>query len=179
MDTTKMFEEIKQDRRQFIGYAAKGIAAAGALNVFPVKSGAASRDGRRRSARSMSVFPSMRRSSTCAAALRQRAGRIVRPSQISHKACSSRQMKQLVSTGASGYDWRKAEARLNALPQFITEIDGVDIHFIHVRSKHRQCVAADHHSRLAGLGVRAAEDHRSADRSDRPWRPVHRTRSTW
>jgi hypothetical protein len=34
------------------------------------------------------------------------------------------------------YDWRKCEARLNALPQFITEIDGLDIHFIHVRSKH-------------------------------------------
>ena len=34
------------------------------------------------------------------------------------------------------YDWRKCEARLNALPQFITKIDGVDIHFIHVRSKH-------------------------------------------
>jgi pimeloyl-ACP methyl ester carboxylesterase len=34
------------------------------------------------------------------------------------------------------YDWRKCEAKLNALPQFITKIDGVDIHFIHVRSKH-------------------------------------------
>jgi pimeloyl-ACP methyl ester carboxylesterase len=34
------------------------------------------------------------------------------------------------------YDWRQCEARLNALPQFVTEIDGVDIHFIHVRSKH-------------------------------------------
>jgi pimeloyl-ACP methyl ester carboxylesterase len=34
------------------------------------------------------------------------------------------------------YDWRKCEARLNALPQFMTEIDGLDIHFIHVRSKH-------------------------------------------
>jgi pimeloyl-ACP methyl ester carboxylesterase len=34
------------------------------------------------------------------------------------------------------YDWRKCEAKLNALPQFITEIDGLDIHFIHVRSKH-------------------------------------------
>jgi hypothetical protein len=34
------------------------------------------------------------------------------------------------------YDWRKVEARLNALPQFINEIDGVDIHFIHVRPKH-------------------------------------------
>jgi pimeloyl-ACP methyl ester carboxylesterase len=37
---------------------------------------------------------------------------------------------------ATEYDWRKLEARLNALPQFITEIDGLDIHFIHVRSKH-------------------------------------------
>jgi len=37
---------------------------------------------------------------------------------------------------ATGYDWRTCEARLNALPQFITEIDGLDIHFIHVRSKH-------------------------------------------
>src|SRR5258707_10439244 len=34
------------------------------------------------------------------------------------------------------YDWRKVEARLNALPQFLTNIDGLDIHFIHVRSKH-------------------------------------------
>ena len=34
------------------------------------------------------------------------------------------------------YDWRKGEAKLNALPQFITEIDGLDIHFIHVRSQH-------------------------------------------
>jgi pimeloyl-ACP methyl ester carboxylesterase len=37
---------------------------------------------------------------------------------------------------ATEYDWRKCEARLTALPQFITEIDGLDIHFIHVRSKH-------------------------------------------
>src|ERR671924_704760 len=37
---------------------------------------------------------------------------------------------------ATDYDWRKVEARLNALPQFITKIDGLDIHFIHVRSRH-------------------------------------------
>src|ERR671920_179791 len=37
---------------------------------------------------------------------------------------------------ATDYDWRKAEATLNALPQFVTEIDGLDIHFIHVHSKH-------------------------------------------
>src|SRR5258708_7097672 len=38
------------------------------------------------------------------------------------------------------YDWRKCEAKLNALPQFITDIDGVDIHFIHVRSKHQNAL---------------------------------------
>jgi pimeloyl-ACP methyl ester carboxylesterase len=38
------------------------------------------------------------------------------------------------------YDWRRVEARLNALPQFITEIDGLDIHFIHVRSKHENAL---------------------------------------
>ena len=41
---------------------------------------------------------------------------------------------------ATEYDWRKIEARMNALPQFITEIDGLDIHFIHVRSKHENAL---------------------------------------
>lgn len=45
-------------------------------------------------------------------------------------------MQKLARYWQSGYDWRKFEARLNALPQFMTNIDGVDIHFIHVRSKH-------------------------------------------
>ncbi|WP_164985726.1 epoxide hydrolase family protein [Bosea sp. Tri-44] len=45
-------------------------------------------------------------------------------------------VQQLARYWATGYDWRKVEARLNALPNFITEIDGLDIHFIHVRSKH-------------------------------------------
>ncbi len=41
---------------------------------------------------------------------------------------------------ATEYDWRKIDAKLNALPQFITEIDGLDIHFIHVRSKHESAL---------------------------------------
>ena len=45
-------------------------------------------------------------------------------------------MRQLASHWATDYDWRVVESRLQALPQFITEIDGVDIHFIHVRSQH-------------------------------------------
>jgi pimeloyl-ACP methyl ester carboxylesterase len=45
-------------------------------------------------------------------------------------------IRQLARYWATDYDWRKCEARLNALPQFRTEIDGVDIHFIHVKSPH-------------------------------------------
>jgi microsomal epoxide hydrolase len=46
------------------------------------------------------------------------------------------EFQRLVTRWANGYDWRKAEAKLNALPQFLTNIDGLDIHFIHVRSRH-------------------------------------------
>ena len=56
------------------------------------------------------------------------------------KACSSRRSRQLARYWATDYDWRKVEAKLNALPQFITEIDGLDIHFIHVRSKHENAL---------------------------------------
>jgi pimeloyl-ACP methyl ester carboxylesterase len=45
-------------------------------------------------------------------------------------------LQELVRYWGSGYDWRKTEAKLNAFPQFVTTIDGVDIHFIHVRSRH-------------------------------------------
>ena len=49
-------------------------------------------------------------------------------------------VKQLLSYWQNAYDWRKVEARLNAVPNFITEIDGLDIHFIHVRSKHEDAL---------------------------------------
>jgi pimeloyl-ACP methyl ester carboxylesterase len=45
-------------------------------------------------------------------------------------------MQELARHWATSYDWRECEAKLNALPQFITQIDGLDIHFLHVRSKH-------------------------------------------
>jgi pimeloyl-ACP methyl ester carboxylesterase len=49
-------------------------------------------------------------------------------------------VQQVLSYWQSDYDWRKVEARLNAVPNFITEIDGLDIHFIHVRSKHENAL---------------------------------------
>jgi pimeloyl-ACP methyl ester carboxylesterase len=49
-------------------------------------------------------------------------------------------LQKLARYWATEYDWRKAEARLNALPNFMTTIDGLDIHFIHVRSKHKDAL---------------------------------------
>src|SRR5215216_2478200 len=49
-------------------------------------------------------------------------------------------MQELARYWATDYDWRKCEAKLKALPKFITEIDGLDIHFIHVRSKHENAL---------------------------------------
>jgi len=49
-------------------------------------------------------------------------------------------VKKLASYWATDYDWRKVEAKLNAYPQFVTNIDGVDIHFIHVRSKEKNAM---------------------------------------
>jgi pimeloyl-ACP methyl ester carboxylesterase len=49
-------------------------------------------------------------------------------------------LQELARYWTSEYDWRKGEARLNALPQFTTEIDGVEIHFIHVRSRHENAL---------------------------------------
>jgi pimeloyl-ACP methyl ester carboxylesterase len=49
-------------------------------------------------------------------------------------------MRELAHYWSTEYDWRKAEAKLNALPQFTTEIDGVEIHFIHVRSRHENAL---------------------------------------
>ena len=49
-------------------------------------------------------------------------------------------MQKLARYWATDYDWRKVEAKLKALPHFITQIDGLDIHFIHVRSKHKNAL---------------------------------------
>src|SRR6266403_2536953 len=49
-------------------------------------------------------------------------------------------MQKLARYWTTEYDWRKVEAKLNSYPQFITEIDGLDIHFVHVRSKHENAL---------------------------------------
>jgi hypothetical protein len=54
-------------------------------------------------------------------------------------------MKELARVWETEYDWRRCEAQLNALPQFMTEIDGLDIHFIHVRSPHEDALPLVNH----------------------------------
>ena len=49
-------------------------------------------------------------------------------------------IQELARYWTTGYDWRACEARLNALPMFTTEIDGVDVHFIHVKSRHENAL---------------------------------------
>src|ERR1700688_3610588 len=133
MPTRVESELINQDRRQLLTTAAIGVATAGAASLSP------------------------------ASAVASATGEAIRPFRIHipekdlvdlrHRLAATRwpeketvaddtqgvplaTMRELVRHWQSDYDWRKIEARLNALPQFITEIDGLDIHFIHVRSKH-------------------------------------------
>ena len=88
-------------------------------------------------------------------------------------------IQELARYWTTDYDWRRCEARLNALPQFKTEIEGEDVHFIHVKSRARGRAAADPHPRLARLDHRDARGDRPADRPDRARRSARRTRSTW
>ena len=74
-------------------------------------------------------------SRTCAGASPQPAGPNGKRLSISFQGVPLATMQDLAHYWATGYDWRKVEARLNALPQFMTTIDGLDVHFIHVRSK--------------------------------------------
>ena len=75
-------------------------------------------------------------------------------------------MEALVRYWGTEYDLRRIEARLNALPQFLTEIDDLDIHFIHVKSAHENALPVILDPRLAWLGSRDAERRRPAHRPD-------------
>ena len=88
-----------------------------------------------------STSTSRKRSSpSCAAASPRRAGPPRSSSTDRSQGVQLATMQELARYWATDYDWRKAEAKLNALPQFTTEIDGVDIHFIHVKSQHENAL---------------------------------------
>ena len=81
---------------------------------------------------------------TALADLRQRLARTRLPEKETVSDFSQgvplKTVQQVLSYWQSDYDWRRVEARLNAVPNFTTEIDGLDIHFIHVRSKHENAL---------------------------------------
>jgi pimeloyl-ACP methyl ester carboxylesterase len=134
MDISKIFADINQSRRQFIGTAALAVAAAGAFSLFAVDSAAASvTDGAIRPFRVKIPEHEL-------VELRRRLAATRWPDHETvtdqSQGIQLAKIRPLVAYWSKGYDWRKAEAKLNSLPQFMTEIDGVDIHFIHVRSKH-------------------------------------------
>ncbi len=132
MKTQARAECIDQDRRQFLSTAAIGIAVVGVANLLTLRPVQAQLSGAIRPFRINVPEQDL-------TDLRQRllATRLPDRETVSDQSQGVQlaTIQQLVHYWKTDYDWRKVEARLNALPQYVTEIDGVDIHFIHVRSK--------------------------------------------
>src|SRR5579862_3790301 len=124
-------------RRDFMASSAGVVlaasAAAGAFGLFPVQLAAATDDNSIRpfrfTAREEALVDLRRR----IAATRWPEGETVPDASQGVQLATMRKVARYWQTE---HDWRKVEARLNSLPQFMTRIDGLDIHFIHVRSKH-------------------------------------------
>ncbi len=155
MDTPKKPEGIDQDRRRLLGTVTMGIAAAGALSLVPTHlvkaSDTISNQSSNQGASPMDTvahseirpfrvnFPE-----EALVDLRRRIAATRWPDKETvtdeSQGVQLATVQSLVRYWGTDYDWRKVEAKLNALPQFITEIDGLDIHFIHVRSKHENAL---------------------------------------
>jgi len=130
-------EVINQNRRQLLSTAATGIAAVGAASLFPRSPALA--------AGAVAIRPfRIDVSDQDLEDLRRRLAATRWPDK--ETAADESQgvplavLQELVQYWQTDYDWRKVETQLNSLPQFITEIDGLDIHFIHVRSKHENAL---------------------------------------
>jgi pimeloyl-ACP methyl ester carboxylesterase len=137
MDTSRTAEIIDQDRRRILGTATMGIAAAGAASLLPSQLAAAPAGEDIRPFRidvpEKTLIDLRRRINSTRWPDRET---VTDESQGVPLAT----IQELTRYWGTDYDWRKCEAKLNALPQFITEIDGLDIHFIHVRSKHENAM---------------------------------------
>jgi len=125
--------DIDHGRRRFVEVAAVSVAAAATLSLLPKYAAAATENSAIRPFRIDVPEDQL-------ADLRRR---IVATRWPDRETVNDRsqgvqlaEFKEMVRYWGADYDWRKAEAKLNAFPQFITTIDDVDIHFIHVRSRH-------------------------------------------
>jgi pimeloyl-ACP methyl ester carboxylesterase len=136
MNTRSTSEAVNQDRRRLLGMAAFGLAAS-AANLLPSQLAAAPAGDAIRPFRVNIPEEQL-------VDLRRRIAATRWPDQetVSDRSQGNQldNLQDIVRHWGTDYDWRKVEARLNALPMFMTEIDGVDIHFIHVRSKHENAL---------------------------------------
>src|SRR5882724_11136223 len=130
MDTVKLPDE---GRRSFLAAS----AAAGAVSLLPAQMAAAAGDTAIRPFRVNVPEADL-------ADLRKRIAATKWPEreQVADatQGVQLATMQKLAQYWANEHDWRKCEAKINAVPNFITEIDGLDIHFIHVRSKHENAL---------------------------------------
>ncbi|WP_455272603.1 epoxide hydrolase family protein [Rhizobium herbae] len=128
---------IDEDRRRLLGAAASGIAALGIASFLPSYARAATASD---AIRPFQVnIPEADLDD-----LRNRLARTRLPEKETvgdfTQGVPLKTTRQLLDHWQNKYDWRKVEARINAVPNFITEIDGLDIHFIHVRSRHENAL---------------------------------------
>ena len=137
MTTQARTDILNPDRRQLLSQAAMTAVAASVSSLLPLHSAKAGVSGAVRpfhvSVPEQDLLELRRR----LAATRWPDREIVADQSQGVQLTT---VRQLVSYWQNDYDWRKMEARLNALPQFVTEIDGVDIHFIHIRSRHENAL---------------------------------------
>jgi pimeloyl-ACP methyl ester carboxylesterase len=128
---------INDDRRQFVKTAALGLAAAGAVNVLPGFATAAVNNDAIRPFRYHAPEAELTELRKRIKATRWPERETVNDSSQGVQLAT---IQAVASYWAKDYDWRKVETKLNTYPQFITAIDGLDIHFIHVRSKHEDAM---------------------------------------
>ena len=121
------------DRRQFLSTAALGLAALGTAGLLPA---AAAETAGNQAIRPFHINIPEEDLADLKRRLAATRWPEKEPVVDDSQGVPLAMLQDLVRYWRTDYDWRKVEARLNALPQFITEIDGLDIHFIHVRSKH-------------------------------------------
>ncbi|MDZ5454421.1 epoxide hydrolase [Labrys sp. ZIDIC5] len=137
MNKTEVVDAIDQDRRRFIAATSLGLAIVGSSTLGPSYLLAATADER--------IKPFHVHFSD--EALKDLRLRIVATRWPDRETVTDHSqgvelsiIKKLADHWANNHDWRKVEAKLNSYPQFITKIDGLDIHFIHVTSKHKNAM---------------------------------------
>lgn len=137
MDKMQASEGINQDRRRLLAAVTTGVMVVGAAILLPSPlSAAASNDA---------IHPfHIHVSEKELVDLRERLAATRWPDKETvtdqSQGAQLAKLRGLIQYWGTDYDWRKVEAKLNALPQFITNIDGTDIHFIHVRSRHKNAL---------------------------------------